>query len=67
VTADWLTGHLHRLGNARIAAHILIGFLGIFILISIMMVLDILLVWIERKVVRASRTASGRTAWDRLA
>ena len=30
---------------------ILVGFLGIFILISLLMVLDIFLVWVERKVV----------------
>jgi len=34
-----------------IAAQILIGFLGIFVLIALLMVLDIFLVWIERKVV----------------
>src|SRR5690349_22620253 len=34
-----------------IAAQILIGFLGIFLLISLLMVLDIFLVWVERKVV----------------
>src|SRR5690349_25095666 len=34
-----------------IAAQILIGFLGIFLLISLLMVLDIFLVWLERKVV----------------
>ena len=38
-------------GMPEIAAQILIGFLGIFLLISLLMVLDIFLVWVERKVV----------------
>jgi NADH-quinone oxidoreductase subunit H len=38
-------------GMPEIAAQILIGFLGILLLITILMVLDIFLVWIERKVV----------------
>ena len=35
----------------EIAAQILIGFLGILLLISVLMLLDIFLVWVERKVV----------------
>jgi len=38
-------------GMPEIAAQILIGFLGVFLLISLLMVLDIFLVWVERKVV----------------
>jgi NADH-quinone oxidoreductase subunit H len=51
VAADWLFGIFTGWGMPEIAAHILIGFLGIFVLISLLMVLDIFLVWIERKVV----------------
>jgi NADH-quinone oxidoreductase subunit H len=36
---------------SEVFAQILVGFLGILILISILMVLDIFLVWVERKVV----------------
>jgi NADH-quinone oxidoreductase subunit H len=38
-------------GMPEVLAQILIAFLGVFLLISVLMVLDILLVWIERKVV----------------
>lgn len=51
VAADWLTGIFTGWGMPVIAAQILIGFLGIFLLISLLMVLDIFLVWVERKVV----------------
>src|SRR5512145_290690 len=51
VAADWLTGIFTGWGMPPIAAQILIGFLGIFLLISLLMVLDIFLVWVERKVV----------------
>ena len=51
VAADWLFGIFTGWGMPEVAAHILIGFLGIFVLISLLMVLDIFLVWIERKVV----------------
>src|SRR4030095_695075 len=51
VAADWLMGVFTGWGMPEIAAQILIGFLGILILISLLMVLDIFLVWIERKVV----------------
>ncbi len=36
---------------SEIAAQVLIGFLGVLLLLSLLMVLDIFLVWIERKVV----------------
>jgi len=49
--ADWLAGIFAGWGMPEIAAQILIGFLGVFILISVLMVLDIFLVWVERKVV----------------
>ena len=51
VAADWLMGIFSGWGMPEIAAQILIGFLGIVLLISLLMVLDIFLVWVERKVV----------------
>jgi len=51
VAADWLLRIFTGWGMPVIAAQILIGFLGILLLISLLMVLDIFLVWIERKVV----------------
>jgi len=51
VAADWLTGIFVGWGMNEIFAHVLVVFLGIFVLIAILMVIDILLVWIERKVV----------------
>jgi NADH-quinone oxidoreductase subunit H len=51
VAADWLLGIFTGWGMPVPAANILIGFLGVLILISILMVLDIGLVWVERKVV----------------
>jgi NADH-quinone oxidoreductase subunit H len=49
--ADWLLGIFTGWGMSEILAMILIGFLGVFFLISLLMVLDIFLVWVERKVV----------------
>src|SRR5215210_3091073 len=51
VAADWLMSIFAGWGMPALAAQILIGFLGIFVLISLLMVLDIFLVWVERKVV----------------
>ncbi len=51
VAADWLTGVFVGWGMNEIAAHVLVVFLGILVLIIVLMVIDILLVWIERKVV----------------
>ena len=51
VAADWLLGILTSWGIPNIAAQVLIGFLGVLILLSLLMVLDIFLVWVERKVV----------------
>src|SRR5574339_218035 len=51
VAADWLMGIFIGWGMPEIAAQILIGFLGILLLISLLMVLDIFLVWVERKMV----------------
>src|SRR5918911_547295 len=51
VAADWLTGIFTGWGMSAIVAQILIGFLGVLLLISLLMLLDIFLVWVERKVV----------------
>jgi len=51
IAADWLTGSLVGWGLNETFAHVLTAFLGVLILISALMVLDIILVWIERKVV----------------
>jgi NADH-quinone oxidoreductase subunit H len=51
VAADWLLDIFMGWGMPEIAAQILIGFLGILLLVTLLMVLDIFLVWIERKVV----------------
>src|SRR5688500_13678234 len=51
VAADWLMGIFTGWGMPEVAAQVLISFLGVLILISILMVLDIFLVWVERKVV----------------
>ncbi|MFZ5818569.1 MAG: complex I subunit 1/NuoH family protein [Chloroflexota bacterium] len=51
VTADWLMGIFMGWGMTESLAGILINLLGIVILVTIMLVIDILLVWIERKVV----------------
>ena len=49
--ADWLMGIFSGWNMPEPAAQVLIGFLGVLILITILMVLDIFLVWVERKVV----------------
>jgi NADH-quinone oxidoreductase subunit H len=49
--AHWLTALLTGWGMADWVASLLIQLIGAVVLISIMMVIDILLVWVERKVV----------------
>ena len=49
--ADWLLGIFTGWGMPEVVAQILIGFLGVLLLLSLLMVLDIFLVWVERKVV----------------
>ena len=49
--ADWLLGIFTGRGMPEVVAHVLIGFLGVLLLLSLLMVLDIFLVWVERKVV----------------
>jgi NADH-quinone oxidoreductase subunit H len=51
VAADWLLGIFTGWGMSETLAMIIIGFLGVFLLIALLMVLDIFLVWVERKVV----------------
>jgi len=51
VTADWLMGLFTGWGMAEGLASVLIQLIGIVVLVTIMLVIDILLVWIERKVV----------------
>src|SRR6188474_2083606 len=51
VVADWLLGILTSWGMPELVGQVLIGFLGVLVLLSLLMVLDIFLVWVERKVV----------------
>ena len=51
VVADWLLGIFTGWGMPDLVAQVLIGFLGVLVLLSLLMVLDIFLVWVERKVV----------------
>jgi NADH-quinone oxidoreductase subunit H len=51
VAADWLMSTFTGWSMPEVGARVLIAFLGVFLLVSILMVLDIFLVWIERKVV----------------
>jgi NADH-quinone oxidoreductase subunit H len=48
---DWLTGVFAGWGMNTDAAHVLVAFIGILLLITVVMVLDIFLVWTERKIV----------------
>lgn len=51
IAADWLEGIFSGWGMDAVFAHVLVAFLGVLLLITVLMVLDIFLVWIERKVV----------------
>ena len=51
VAADWLEGVFMGWGMDAVLAHVIVAFLGVLLLITLLMVLDIFLVWIERKVV----------------
>ena len=51
VAADWLEGVFTGWGMDAVFAHVLVAFIGVLLLIMILMVVDIFLVWIERKVV----------------
>ena len=48
---DWLTGVFAGWGMEADAARVLTAFIGILVLITLVMVLDIFLVWLERKIV----------------
>jgi len=48
---DWLTGVFSGWGMDADAARVLTAFIGILVLITLVMVLDIFLVWLERKIV----------------
>ena len=49
--ADWLTGLFTGWGLPQGTAQVITAFLGVFLLIALLMVLDIFLVWVERKTV----------------
>jgi NADH-quinone oxidoreductase subunit H len=49
--AAWLAGLLAGWGAAEWLSSLVIQLIGVVVLISVMMILDILLVWVERKVV----------------
>jgi NADH-quinone oxidoreductase subunit H len=49
--AHWLSGLLHGWGLADWLVSILVQLIGVVVLISLMMLIDILLVWVERKIV----------------
>src|SRR5512146_2024774 len=49
--AQWLTGVLTGWGLADWLASLIIQLMGVVVLVSVMMVTDIFLVWVERKVV----------------
>lgn len=49
--ANWLTGLFTGWGMAGWLASFLIQLIGVVVLVSMMMLIDILLVWVERKVV----------------
>lgn len=49
--ATWLLGLFTSWGMANWAAHLLLQLIGVVVLVSIVMLTDIFLVWVERKVV----------------
>jgi len=51
IVADWLTGIFTGWGMPAVIAGVLVAFIGTLLLITVLMVLDIFLVWLERKVV----------------
>ncbi len=51
VIADWLIGLLTGWGMPASVANLLVASLGIITLVTLVMVLDIFLVWVERKIV----------------
>jgi len=59
IVADWLLGIFTGWGMSALWAQVLIAFIGVFILIALLMVLDIVLVWVERKVVSRFQSRIG--------
>ncbi|HAV78944.1 MAG TPA: NADH-quinone oxidoreductase subunit H [Anaerolineae bacterium] len=57
--ADWLMDIFTGWGMPELATQILVAFLGVLLLIVILMVLDIVLVWVERKVVSRFQSRIG--------
>ena len=57
--AQWLTGLLTGWGVAGWLASLIIQFIGVVVLVSAMMIADILLVWVERKVVARFQSRLG--------
>ena len=51
MTANWLLDVFTGWGMTEVLSNILINLIGIVILVIFMLVIDIMLVWIERKVV----------------
>jgi NADH-quinone oxidoreductase subunit H len=51
VVGDWLRALIVGWGVPEMVAQLLIAFLGVVLLITLLMLLDIFLVWVERKVV----------------
>ncbi len=51
VAADWLTVLLTGWGLPLVTTQIILAFLGVLLLISLLMLMDIFLVWVERKTV----------------
>jgi len=57
--ADWLLALFTGWGMPELVAQVVIGFLGVLLLLSLLMVLDIFLVWVERKVVSRFQSRIG--------
>ncbi|MEW6241724.1 MAG: NADH-quinone oxidoreductase subunit H, partial [Chloroflexota bacterium] len=49
--ADWLTGVFTGWGMPASASNVVVSLIGVVALIVVVMVLDIMLVWLERKIV----------------
>jgi len=67
VAADWLMSLFTGWGMAEGLANVFINLLGIVILVTIMLVIDIFWSGSSARSSPASRTGWGQTAWVRLA